>query len=202
MKKLILSFSAVAGLALAGHAQGTINFDATVGSGGFVSLNGVATTADINAELLYSATGAAGSFTPVVTLLLSSSATFTGSFAAGQTFTAAGDVNAFGGQLYDNNGIAYQIPGTSSGATGFFEIQGWTGLGVNSYAAAAAGAAQFAGTTSVFSEVLASTTGSTQGLNNAPNLNLAPTTIIPEPSTLAMAGIGLASMLFLRRKTK
>jgi hypothetical protein len=52
----------------------------------------------------------------------------------------------------------------------------------------------------VFAEVLTSASSPTQAsLDQAPALNLV-TTAVPEPSTLAMAGVGLASMLIFRRK--
>jgi len=197
MKKLILSVTAVAGFSMAAFAQGTITFDGS--TGGHISINGAAdTTADVNAELLYSSTGTAGTFNPLITMLLSSSATASGP-AAGQVITAAGDISFNGdGSLYDSGGQAYIVPAIASGATAFFEVVAWTGNGANP---AAPGID--AGTSAVFTEVLTAASSPSQAnIGNMLALNLVPTTIIPEPSTLAMAGVGLASMLFLRRKNK
>jgi len=205
MKKLILSVTAIAGFSVGALAQGTITFDGsnnanqsiTATSGGLVFINGVLDTAtDINAALLYSSTGVAGTFSPVVTLLLSSANTV-GTPAVGQISSAAGDIGyGSNGQLYDNSGNTFIIPGISSSATAFFEVQGW--LGGDSYATASGPEA----TSAVFTEVLSGSNPPYATINNMPALNLVTTTVVPEPSTLAMAGVGLASMLIFRRRNK
>jgi hypothetical protein len=197
MKKLILSVTAIAGFSMATFAQGTITFDgsnnATPGvgaaSGGLVYLAGVLdTTTDINAELLYSST-IGGTYSPVVTLSLLSSAGG-GSAALGQTLAASGDITAYGtGQFYDNSGQAFILP-IAAGATAFFEVQGNVTVNGTTYT----------GQTAAFAEVLSSASSPSQtGVDAMPALNLVS---VPEPSTLAMAGVGMASMLFLRRKNK
>jgi len=197
MKKLILSVTAIAGFSMASFAQGTITFDGSnnttpgVGatSGGLVFLDSVLdTTIDINAELLYSTT-ATGTFLPVVTLSLASSAGG-GSAALGQTLAAAGDITAYGtGQFYDNSGQAFILP-IASGTAAFFEVTGNV----------IANGKTYNGQTAVFSEVLSSASSPTQvGVDQMPALNLVS---VPEPSTLAMAGVGLASMLMFRRRNK
>jgi len=199
MKKLILSVTAVAGFSMAAFAQGTITFDGS--TGGHITINGVAdTTQDVNAELLYSSTGAAGTFNPLITMLLSSSATASGP-AAGQVITAAGDISFNGdGSLYDSGGQAYIIPAIASGVTAFFEVEAWTGNNVNSYPAA--GTPGTYGQSAIFSEVLTAASSPSQAnIGAMTGINLV-TVAVPEPSTLAMAGVGLASMLFLRRKNK
>jgi len=197
MKKLILSVTAIAGFSLAGFAQGTINFDGsnnantspTAPSGGYVFLNGVLdTSTDINAELLYSTT-AGGTYSPIVTLSLASAATSTSS-ALGQTLTAASDITFNGnGTLYDANGISYAVPDAAAGTALWFEVIGSvTKNGVT-----------YSDTTSPFQETLvASTSPEPAVIDQMPALNLV--SVVPEPSTLAMAGVGLASMLFMRRK--
>jgi len=200
MKKLILSVTALAACSVGAFAQGTILFDTTSGAG-TISINGALNTGttaqDINAELLYSATGTAGSFAPLVTLLLSSSNTSPDG-QPGDIAAAAGDGTFFKGYLQDQSGTVYTLP-IAAGAGAFFEVEGWLGANTSSLAAAqAAGLAN--GTTAVFSETLtASTAPIIASLNNMPALNLVS---VPEPSTLAMAGVGLASMLLLRRKAK
>jgi hypothetical protein len=193
MKKLILSVTAIAGFSVGALAQGTITFDTSSSTTGLVSISGVLDTAtDINAELLYSST-ATGTFSPVVTLLLSSSASTTD---IGQVGYATGDITDDGnGTLYSDQGASFILPGIAPSATGYFEIEGW--LGSSQTYAGATGAK---GTTAVFAEVLTSASSPTQAsLDQAPALNLV-TTAVPEPSTLAMAGVGLASMLIFRRK--
>jgi hypothetical protein len=206
MKKLILSVAAVTSFSVGALAQGAINFDGssntstspTATTSGLVFINGVLdTSTDINAELLYSST-ATGAFSPVVTLLLSNISGST-STAVGQTLTAAGDITDYlTGQLYDGNGISYNIPGFTGGSTAYFQVQGW--LGNYSSLASAQAAGKPTGTTAVFSETLVAPSSPTPALiNNMPALNL---TAVPEPSTLAMAGVGLASMLIFRRRNK
>jgi len=202
MKKLILSVTALATCSVGAYAQGVIYFDTSSATApaGQISINGVLdTTTDINAELLASST-AGGTFSPVAELLLSSSNTASPDgivgFDSSDVLTANGDItfaNPKNGFLTDQSGSFYVL-GAAPGATEFFEVQAW--LGGNSYATATQ-----AGTSAVFSEALgASTSPIPQGINNMPALNLVTTTVIPEPSTLAMAGVGLASMLFFRRK--
>jgi hypothetical protein len=207
MKKLILSVTAVAGFSMASFAQGVIYFDGSNNSStslaatseGEVFISGVLDTSqDINVELL-AGSSASTVTTPVVTLLLSVTQGST-SPATGQVLPAGSDITLYGsGVLYDNNGLGYQISGTSSGATEYFEVEGW--LGNYSSLAAAQAAGQKVGTTAPFAEVLTSATGEANDIEGMPALNLT-ATAVPEPSTLAMAGVGLASMLIFRRKNK
>jgi len=193
MKKLIVSTLAVLGLAVSGYSQGVITFDASGVATPNVYINGVLDTAtDINAELLAN-TGSG--FFPVVTLLLSDlSGDSAANVAIGATEPAAGDISSFGGYLYDNNGNTYQFPTTASGTVVTFEVEGW--LGGNSYA----GATQYAGVTASFTEALSATSSPINAaLPNMGILNLAPIAS-PEPTTFAIAGLGLASLLAIRRR--
>jgi hypothetical protein len=68
MNKLILSVTALAACSVGAYAQGVIYFDSSSATspGGTILINGVPdTTTDVNAELLGSSTGTAGTFTPV-----------------------------------------------------------------------------------------------------------------------------------------
>ena len=205
MKKIILSVTAIAGFSVAAFAQGTITFDGsnntstspTAPSSGLVFIDSgsgavLDTTTDINAELLYSATGVAGTFTSVVTLLLSSSAAPTDG-SLGQSYASAGDITFWAnGQLQDQSGQSYVIPTIAAGSTAFFEVMGWTGVGATYGAQGTA-----FGTSSVFSEVLSASTSPVQAnIEGMPALVLN----VPEPTTMAMAGLGGLSLLFLRRK--
>jgi hypothetical protein len=201
MKKLILSVTAMAACSVGAYAQGTITFDlhSATAPAGTVSINGVLdTTIDINAELLSSATQG-GTYAPVAELLLSSSNTSPdGSigFDSSDILSAAKDITFLGtGKLQDQSGAAFAL-NAAAGTTLWFKVEGWTGVGATFANAAASGV------TAPFSEVLTSSTSIPQAnLGGSPALNLT-TTVVPEPSTLAMAGVGLASMLIFRRRNK
>jgi len=201
MKKLILSVTALAACSVGAYAQGVIQFNSASGSG-VVSINGVLDTkTDINAELLFSTTGAAGSFSPVAMMLLSSSNTSSDSapgFDSSDVITAARDITFKGtGALYDTHGNAFQPSTAAAGTSFFFEVSGWTGAYDTLAAAQASGVSAY-GTSAVFSDVTSiGTSPIVASLVNMPSFNLVS---VPEPSTLAMAGVGLASMLLLRRK--
>jgi len=196
MKKLILSVSAIAGLSLAGHAQGITFADGAANASGAadVTINGVAnTTLDLNMELLYG-TSAGAVTTPIVTLLLSSSASpITGTI--GGTYAALGDVSSLG-NILDNSGQEYNLP---AGAY-FFQVLGWEGDSAT-YPGAVAGTPGTYGASAVFAETIAAAPAPPGDVSGVGVLALT-TIAVPEPSTLAMAGIGLASMLIFRRKSK
>jgi len=206
MKKLILSVTAMAACSVGAYAQGTITFDGsnntstspTATSNGQVFINGVLdTSTDINAELLYSST-LNGTYSPVVTLLLSSGATAS-TPALGQISGAAGDVSGTGGALLDLSGNTYQFsnPAIPALTTVYFEVEGWLGSS-STYPGSGSGTY---GATAPFTEVLSGANPPLANIQNMPALNLV-TVAVPEPSTLAMAGVGLASMLIFRRKNK
>jgi hypothetical protein len=200
MNKFLLSITAFTGLTLSGPAQGVIAFNGsrnsspspTASSSGEVFLGGLLdTTQDINAELLYG-TSPANVSVPVVTLLVSSSNHGTNA-AIGQTLSAVLDISFYhSGVLSDPNGWNYVIPNIPAGITGYFLVEGWTG-NYGSYAAAAASSSVAVGQTAVFSELLQAPLQIPLGIGNMPALDL----VIPEPSSLLMAGIGIGSMLAL-----
>lgn len=204
MKKLILSAVAVGGLAMTSFGQGVIYFDGsnntstspTATSEGQVFLNGVLDTGtDINVELLYGASATSVS-SDCVTLLLSDSTT-TENSAPGGLQPALGDITDYGsGVLFDASGVGYQLTGTSSGATEYFQVEAWTG-NFSSYAAALSAGTGLFGSSSVFSEVLTSATGEANDIEGMSALNL---TSVPEPTTMALAGLGGLSLFLLRRK--
>jgi len=204
MKKLILSVTALAACSVGAYAQGVIQFNSSSGAG-TISINGALdTTTDINAELLYSATGTAGSFAPVAMMLLSSSNTSgdgNPGFDASDVITATGDITfKKSGALFDTHGNAFVPSGTAgAGASLFFEVSGWTGAYDTLAAAQASGVSAF-GTSAVFQDVVSSGQSPIiASLVNMPSINLVS---VPEPSTMAMAGVGLASMLLFRRRNK
>jgi hypothetical protein len=201
MKKLILSIAATSVVSLSGHAQQLIfadnssnSYDTTIG--GVVNQS-----QDLNLELLVGST--AGTVTTDVVTLLLNGATANPTTALGSVQPAAGDITTGGGTIYDVTGSAYAVPA----GTAFFEVEAWTG-NYSSYAAAEASgqAGVFAGTSLV--TAFTSTDIPTAGLppadlNAISPFNLAQVpAVVPEPTTLAMTGVGLASMLIFRRKNK
>ena len=184
MKKLILSVSAIVGFSMVGFSQGVQFADAS--SAADVSIGGVInTTQDLNLQLLEGST--AGTATTVLATLLVSDG------------TAAGDISTFG-FIYDNSANSvYPAPQGSD----YFQILAWTGS-YTSYAAAQASATvgEYAGASAVFNEAIPlqppATPPTLTGIGII-NLTQVP---VPEPGTLAMAGVGLASMLLFRRRNK
>jgi len=201
MKKLVLSTAMVVGLAASVLAQGTILFDssANTGAAANATVNGqwwdnftspgnpVLLSQDVNAQLL--AGTSAGSLTPIATLLLSNN-------------SATGDITAFApqnGSFIDNSTTVYSVPGTTVSGTAFFEVLAWVGP-FSSYAAAVAGGAAH-GDSGVFSNPTGgpnppNPTVPAPGLPNMPAVVLS----VPEPGTIALAGLGLASLLVIRRR--
>jgi hypothetical protein len=202
MKKLILSVSAIAGLSLAAHSQGISFADnsASASANGYdTTINGQVNTQDLNLALLI---GSATPNTPVVTLLLSDP-TVTTSPAIGQVSSAVGDVSA-AGYIFDPSSQAYVVS-AFAGQTVNAEVEAWTG-NYPSYAEALASGVtgEFAGVSQVFTAAIpATSTGFAADISNVGVINLIQVpTVVPEPSTLAMAGVGLASMLIFRRRNK
>jgi len=196
MKKLILSVTAIAGLAMAGSAQQVALHDAN--SANPVSLDmsilGVVdTTQDVNLELLVGSSANTVT-TDVVTLLLSDT-TATATTALGSTQPAAGDITFSGGLILDRSGNGYGVPA----GTTYYQILAWTGT-----------SSTYGGPGTIdegSSPVLAfDTAGGIPTLGLPPAEEDLPSAInlvaVPEPTTLAMAGVGLASMLLFRRKNK
>jgi len=201
MKKLILSVTAIAGLTMAGNAQQVFFHDdnlANATSSNDIEINGTISTADVNAVLLTGLT--AGSVTTDVVTLLLNGATASSTTALGSTQPAAGDVSALG-LLADQSGNGYKV----AAGTGFYDIEVWTG-NYSTYAAALASGTQgvYAGTSGVLAFDTAPAAGAPavdEDLASPINLTQVPTAV-PEPSSFAMAGVGLVSMLIFRRRNK
>jgi hypothetical protein len=211
MKKLIITTLAVVGLAAYVNAQGTFIIDTTANfgnnatptssTGGLVFINGVLDTGtDINLGILFGSS--AGSVTTALNIDPGAvnGGAYTGNinWIASQG-TGSGDITSVGGgTLFDPNGNSYIVPGIAPGSTVYMIVQGWTGSAASYSAAQTAGAAF--GQTSVFSFTLASSSAPNQpGIANMSSLNLVST---PEPSTLAMAGLGGFGMLMAMRRKK
>jgi len=194
MKKLILSVTAIAGLAMAGNAQQVLFHDSNANnpsSSNDITINGVVSTADVNLELLVGTT--AGNVTTDVVTLLLSQTTATATTALGSVQPALGDVSAFG-VINDLTGNGYKV----AAGTDWYQVLGWTGNSSTYAGAQGTGAAYGASPVYQFDSLPASGSPSVQ-IDLPTALNLVS---VPEPSTMAMAGVGLASMLLFRRRNK
>jgi hypothetical protein len=189
MKKLaaVLCLSA---LTTGAFAQGLINFanspatlvSANIG-GNVAAING--TAGSYYFGLLTSATGTAGSFS------------FAGVYGTNIN-------NASGGRFSGGNGV--QVPNWAPGATMFYEIAGWSGSlgatfnpswlttppssGVFGISASASGVAG-GGPNSLPPLVPFGGTGIPSGFTLQPT---------PEPTSMALAGLGAAALLIFRRR--
>jgi len=203
MKKIVLSTVAMAAMALTSYGQGVITFDASEGGGGVISQGtaGNLEQNDINASLLYFN---GTQYVDIVDLLLSDTTATsgevvdvgTGDSPVSSTQDASGDITFNGGGiLYDNSGNDYVINGEAAGAVVTFEVEAWTGT-ANSFATVASG--QFSGVSLPFTETLTSSASPINAnIDNMPSFTMT----VPEPATLAVAGLGgLSLMLFRRRK--
>jgi len=199
MKKIILSVIAVAGVSVSSFGQGVVLADNSTSKTYDTTINNVINTStDLNLELLIG-TSAGSVTTDVVTLLLSNnqSAPSSGLVALGGTYAAAGDISTFDGLIYDNSGAEYNLT-SYAGDTVYLEIEAWTGA-FSSYAAASApGSGAAYGTSQVFTSTVASTpTGFAADVSNVQPFNVSS---VPEPGTMALAGLGSLSLFLLRRK--
>jgi hypothetical protein len=198
MKKLILSTIVLGTISSLGYGQGIFFSDATTAPAYDTTINGVINTSqDLNLELLYATSGQTPS-TPIVTLLLSSIAAPTGG-SLGQTIGAAGDISSLG-YILDNSSQEYSLPAGNYS----LQVDAWTGQ-FSSYAAALASgvAGVSAGQSAIFStSVSSSPIAPAADITGVGVIALTQVTAVPEPSTLAMAGVGLASMLIFRRRNK
>jgi hypothetical protein len=181
MRLLIISALVFSAFILPSFSQGYIYFDGSnnnntnvyAGAEGLVFLNQVLDTqTDINCELWWSQ-NSNGPFSPVVTLLLSSSnevyATSPGSIQS-----AAGDITTRGsGNLIDPSFNAYALPGTVPGQLVYFVVLAWMG-NYSSYLNAVTTPAHNSqvAATLFFPEVLTSASGAPNDIENMPALNL------------------------------
>jgi hypothetical protein len=204
MKKLIATLFLAGGLAAYANAQGTFIIDTsanagdgatpTSSTGGLVFTNGLLDVGqDFNMVLLY---GSSPSFaTTNLNIDPGGSAGYwslTQSDAAGSgdiTFNANGTIT-------DVNGNTYVTPGIAGGNVAYFLLEAWTGS-ATSYANALLTPGTLAATDAFSITVLPNTSFPQVDFRSMPSLNLVP---VPEPCTLALAGLGGLSLLGLRRR--
>lgn len=193
MKLKTLAVIMAAGMAASAFGQGVLLKNVATGAGGTngaVSVNGVLFNGLVdNLGVTVAGGPSAGSLTAI------------------GTYTAATDAKGYTGLdvgMFELglSGVPVNIPGVSAGGTAWIQLDMWyngpTAGGLfNSFAAASTGGG-FVGTV-LFAQGTSNLPLTPAGpLNGMPNVNLV---VVPEPSTLALAGLGLASLLALRRRS-
>lgn len=196
MKKIALTLIAVAGISAGALAQGTITADNLNGTGGptatsfglfFNNDGSVYTGSSINMTLLGGAD--AGSLAELITL------------------TGANGPISFGGGVYvDPTAGTYTINSVAPQADAVLQVLAWVGSAATYGAAAQADQFwAYNGSTYVSADTFTFTnpTGGTgappkipQSLDGMPAMMM----VVPEPATIALAGLGLASLLAFRRR--
>lgn len=204
MKKLLLTLAAVTAVTTMSYAQGVINFqnESTFAPADAITVGATHTanggnTGDgiggdkYSVQLLW-APGTYANQAAFNAALPSSSAVFTGN----SVFLAnTGPLATFSG-FFDAGAVN---TGAAAG-TNTFQVRAWYNVGFSTYAAAqTASLANLAnvGTSVLFTGVTAS--GSTP-VNTTIFPGFQVTSTVPEPGTLALAGLGAASLLLFRRK--
>jgi len=194
MKKIIITGLLAVCASVGASAQGVIFFDnqantnvaiINASSSGGVFKNGAPDAENFNLQLF----GGSSSSNMVLlaTLLSSDGSAITGA-AAGAP-----------GQWIDGIGNSYVVPGVAAGGTGFFDVQVWDGP-YGSYAAALSGKTGFGGDSGVFQNGVGGGPIPTPDLTGLPSFSLVSLAPVPEPTTLALCGLGAASLLLFRRK--
>lgn len=183
-----LACAAFVGLCASAQAQGTFILQATAGAQGVTFSNVPANGA--NAGLAIAAGNAAAGGWQVEVLRNGSSL-----FSGAATIASLGRIN--------NSSTTVSVPGTFGGesVTGI-TVRLWSGAA--SYALAQSTVGAIYGSSVAFSQSLG---GVPNGGGNAlPNVGMgnmlafSVVTVVPEPSTIALAGLGLGGLLLARRK--
>jgi hypothetical protein len=183
MKKLTATLLASSLLGLAAYAQGTVNFANIQGS-----LNVPVYMSDGTTKV------AAGN-TFMAELLAGTTQGNLNISVATSGFLAAGYFSAG----------AKTVTGIAGGATAWMQVRFWNTANGSSYAAAAASGANNAyGSSNPFQVTLGDPTASPPGvpaaLSGLAGQTLKLNSAVPEPSSLALAGLGAAALLVFRRR--
>jgi hypothetical protein len=200
MKKSVLLGLASLAVAVSSYGQGSVNFQnynfgatslnapvtfgVTAAPGGKAGTAGVRVGSEFSADLQFSLDG--GATFSTLTAAQSGNAAYPAAFAFGAG--ADGDAGNFAGYFFGN---PVTIPGYSSGAVTFI-IDAWTGG--SSYA----NATQWRGQSTPFT--LASIATGTAPPTDFAGLNAFVVNPVPEPTVFALAGIGAAALMIVRRK--
>jgi len=188
MKKLLITTLVATAAAAGVYAQGTIAVDnlnnsnpsTTATSGGLIfNQDGTLYTGTFSIEVLGGASAA--SLTPIVTLVGSQGGTISGG----------------PGLFFDSSGGTYTVPGVAGSGTATLEVEAWGG-NFTSLAAAQAGGGAWDITTP-----FQNATGG-GGIPPATPVDLVgmPAVVLstPEPSTIALGGLGAAALMMFRRR--
>lgn len=186
MKIALLTLSLVVGSCLSSFGQGAVVFK-NFGSGSNGSITPIAFVYDSDGTTKLSGTGYSAQ------LFYGAAGSVEGSLVglpATSSFLTGAQAGLFGSPTLT-------IPGVAIGATAVLQVRVWNNAGgtITSYDAAA-----IKGASSLVSIALGDPGSTTPGA--VPTLvGLTSFTVVPEPATLALAGIGGLGLLALRRKT-
>lgn len=196
----LLGVATVVATAVSSYGQGQVNFQnydfgaaslnapvtfgVTASPGGKAGTAGVRVGSEFNADLQYSLDG--GATFSLLTAAQSGNAGYPSPFAFG--VGADGDAGNFAGYFFGN---PVTIPGYTSGAISFI-VEAWTGG--TSYA----NATQWRGQSAAFT-MAGIATGTTQP-GNFTGMSGFVVNPVPEPTVFALAGIGAAALMIVRRK--
>ena len=181
MKKLLLTLGLVA--ATSAQAQGTIQFANNAGTRFLI--NGVR------------ALGGAGR-TEAGDFIFGVFAGSTADAISDQPAGPLGANTATGGLITAPNPDGYEIAGFESGATVFLQFRGWESSFGSDWQAARAGGLY--GETAVRSVVLGYPGYGTAVWSSTEADKFQAINLVPEPSTMVLAGVGTAGLLVFRRR--
>jgi hypothetical protein len=205
MKKLILAAIAVT-CAVSVFAQGTIGFRNSTGASGYtthVYLGATARSGNGATDYPVGATDWTGysllSGSGYMAQLLTGTVNSEASLLA-QTGTVTFRTGTSAG--YNSGGVTVTANNVASDQAGFFEMVVWDTKGGTITSWAAAQNAWLAGTTAagesgIFGAVFGGTGTPPQGLVGMTSFSIY---TIPEPTTFALAGLGMAALLVFRRR--
>ena len=207
MKRLILAIGATSVVVFSGQAQQLL-FNDDGANITDTTINGVPnSTQDLNLELLVGSTPTSVT-TDVVTLLLNG-ATATATTALGTVQPGAGDITLSGGTIVDLTFNDYTVPA----GTAWAEVLAWTGnyssFGATLIAGEDGAPGIAVGVSQIFELIPTPAAGylpvDISNIENVGDGNIdlfSIEALTPEPSTLVMASVGLASTLIFHRKRR
>jgi hypothetical protein len=199
MKKLTLIQAALMLCAAGAYAQGTIQYVNSVATA--VTQQGAGVPAGYKVEILYQVDN--GGAAPAALTYANYSTAISGWSLAGVTSvfnTPASIQGVFSGTTQTLNGVA-------AGANAWLEIVAWNGGASTLAAAVTTGtgtSATFFGNSTVWAEQTGNPGGSpavpTPSITGAGQFAGISTQPVPEPTTIALGGLGAASLLLFRRR--